>query len=158
MTDYERTKDICRITRTEDLWGRLLFRQPEGLFFCAFNKSRREKAYGQYPFLRRRTTEKLQNLLQSTDLKTNYHIHQYELTQEKLYFQWSFFAEKYSVEDISAFVAWFFPRLTEYGVLGIRGCPGCGKEILPLSGHWYMMAHNRTVHYIHTYILPAAAA
>ncbi|MBR6537957.1 MAG: hypothetical protein IKT67_12240 [Lachnospiraceae bacterium] len=95
--------------------------------------------------------EKLQSLLQAADVKTNYHIHRYELTQEKLYFQWCSFAEKYSVEDISAFVAWFFPHLTEYGISGIRVCPECGKEILPLSGHWYMMAHNRTVHYIHSY-------
>lgn len=94
--------------------------------------------------------EKLQNFLHESDLKARYHIFQYSITQEKLHFQWCSFVEHYSFEDISAFIAWFFPLLKEYGASGIHVCPECDKEILPLSGHWYMMAYNRTVHYIHS--------
>ncbi|MBE5930177.1 MAG: hypothetical protein E7268_03835 [Lachnospiraceae bacterium] len=94
--------------------------------------------------------EKLQNFLQTSDVKAKYHINQYSIEPEKLHFQWCSFGEKYSFEDISAFISWFYPQLKEYGASGIHVCPECGKEILPLSGHWYMMAHNRTVHYIHS--------
>lgn len=94
--------------------------------------------------------EKLQNFLQSSDVKAKYHIYQYSIEPEKLHFQWGSFGKHYTFEDIPAFIAWFFPLLKEYGSSGIHICPECGKEILPLSGHWYMTAHNRAVHYIHS--------
>ncbi len=94
--------------------------------------------------------DKLQKLLQTSDVKAKYNIYQYSIEPEKLHFQWCSFAEKYSFEDISAFISWFYPLLKEYGASRIHVCPECGKEITPMSGHWYMTAHNRTVHYIHS--------
>ena len=94
--------------------------------------------------------EKLQKFLQTSDVKAKYHINQYSIEPKKLHFQWCPFGEKYSFEDISAFIAWFFPLLKEFGASEIHTCPECGTEILPTSGHWYMTARNRDVHYIHS--------
>ena len=44
--------------------------------------------------------EKLQNFLQTSDIKAKYHIYQYSIEPEKLHCQWGSFGEYYSFEDI----------------------------------------------------------
>ncbi len=95
-------------------------------------------------------TENFNAYLHSFDLKTQYHIYNYHVAQEKLCFMWSFFPDEYSVEEISAFIEWLYPILKQYHASEAHTCTECGKEITHQSGHWYMTTHNRTAHYIHS--------